>query len=115
MPTDPGHSDTTPTNYNNHDISLQAAYTRPGSSYMIKNPLLGNCDINIAGSQGSSSGGGTITRRARGAQMDSRTMAACLSGDVLAADSPQEQSRGGGRGGGSSKKMQLGIWRSTMN
>lgn len=78
---------------------------------MIKNPLLGSCDINIAGSQ-SSGGGGTITRRARGAQMDSRAMAACLSGDVLAADSHQEQ-RGGG--GGSSKKMQLGIWRSTMN
>ena len=78
---------------------------------MIKNPaLLGNCDINIAGSQ--SGGSGTITRRARGAQMDSRAMAACLSGDVLAADSPQEQ-RGGGVG--SSKKMQLGIWRSTMN
>ena len=77
---------------------------------MIKNPaLLGNYDINIADSQ--SGGGGTITRRARGAQMDSRAMAACLSGDVLAADSHQEQ-RGGG---GSSKKMQLGIWRSTMN
>ena len=80
---------------------------------MIKNPaLLGNCDINIAGSQ-SSGGSGTITRRARGAQMDSRVMAACLSGNVLAVDSPQEQ-RGGG-GGGSSKKMQLGIWRSAMN
>ena len=80
---------------------------------MIKNPaLLGNCDINIAGSQSNGGSGGMITRRARGAQMDSRAMAACLSGDVLAADSPQEQ-RGGG--GGSSKKMQLGIWRSTMN
>lgn len=72
---------------------------------MIKNPLLGSCDIDIAGSQS----GGTITRRAQGAQMDSRAMAACLSGDVLA-DSPQEQ-----RGGGSSKKMQLGIWKSTLN
>ena len=72
--------------------SLQAAYTRPGSSYMIKNPaLLGSCDINIAGSQ--SGGGGTIIRRARGAQMDSRAMAACLSGDVLA-DSHQQEQRG---------------------
>lgn len=98
--------------YNNatscYMITMQAAYTRPGSSYMIKNPLLGSCDVNIAGSQSS----GTITRRARGGQMDSRAMAACLSGDVLAgADSPQQQ-RGGGA---SSKKKQLGIWKSTMN
>jgi hypothetical protein len=78
---------------------------------MIKNPLLGSCDINIAGSQ-SSNGGGTITRRARGAQMDSRAMAACLSGDVLAAADSHQEQRGGG---GSSKKMQLGIWKSTMN
>ena len=58
---------------------------------MIKNPaLLGNHDINIIAGSQSNGGTGTITRRARGAQMDSRAMAACLSGDVLAADSPQE-------------------------
>ena len=91
---------------------IQAAYTHPGSSYMIKNPLLGSCDINIADSQ-SGGVGGTITRRAtRGAQMDSREMAACLSGDVLAAESTLEQ-----RGGGAkpNKKLQLGTWKSTMN
>ena len=78
---------------------------------MIKNPLLGSCDINIADSQ-SGGVGGTITRRAtRGVQMDSRAMAACLSGDVLAAESTQEQ-RGGAK---PSKKLQLGIWKSTVN
>ena len=57
---------------------------------MIKNPLLGNSDIIVAGSQSD----GTIARRTRGTQMDSRAMATCLTGDVLAdvlADSPQEQ------------------------
>ena len=80
--------------------NFQAAFNRPGSSYVIQNPLVSSSGV------GGESSTGSITRR--GKQMDSRAMAACLSGDVLAG-LPHDQPRGFDK----AKKTQLGIWRAS--
>lgn len=83
------------------NITFQAAFNRPGSSYIIQNPLVGS-----SGVVDLQSGTGGISRR--GQQMDSVAMAACLSGDVLAG-LPYDQPRRSDK----AKKTQLGIWRAS--